>query len=506
MISRILIAAACALTVTVAPAQDTPLPRSTVTITDGDDGPRINVKADRVSFKSLMAKVAVECGRTVEGSELISRDPEVTALMEDVDLREALLVISGSVGLRATLRGETLLVAEDLGPYPTRKEVYTRAESWYLRAMTAAPNSVLAPGALWNRAKMWQQLPGEGLQSGRLFSQLFENYKESDLAPRARIEASRSYSDAGDWGEAAMCLEQLLASSSPQPIRSRARRLLAEAYTHQADASKDPNSSLEYATRAHLQLDVLDTEDRTITASERRRRYIIRSRAFSLTGEPAEALRFLDLARANGVNSDADPEVAELRARAFEYAGQYEQAVRAWLMYAEMTEGALRADALLRAAEAAHTGGSHLTVIAIAKLAANSGEETLALKNVENKALAALDLPARHLEAFDDNDRLDRGRHLINRGLFAEAAEALRPMFDRRQMLSSPELRLDVGLNYSRALARSGRLTTAVFVLRKTAQEQTHPSDRRRVYLAASNLFEEAGELDLAIKALEGRL
>ena len=175
-------------------------------------------------------------------------------------------------------------------------------------------------------------------------------------------------------------------------------------------------------------------------------------------------------------------------------------------MYAEMTEGALRADALLRAAEAAHTGGSHLTVIAIAKLAANSGEETLALKNVENKALAALDLPARHLEAFDDNDRLDRGRHLINRGLFAEAAEALRPMFDRRQMLSSPELRLDVGLNYSRALARSGRLTTAVFVLRKTAQEQTHPSDRRRVYLAASNLFEEAGELDLAIKALEGRL
>ncbi|MDG1491164.1 MAG: hypothetical protein P8R43_04685, partial [Planctomycetota bacterium] len=66
--------------------------------------------------------------------------------------------------------------------------------------------------------------------------------------------------------------------------------------------------------------------------------------------------------------------------------------------------------------------------------------------------------------------------------------------------------RLEVGLTYSRALSRTGRLTTAVFVLRKTAQEQNHPADRRRVYLAASNLFEEAGELDLAIKALEGRL
>ena len=87
-----------------------------------------------------------------------------------------------------------------------------------------------------------------------------------------------------------------------------------------------------------------------------------------------------------------------------------------------------------------------------------------------------------------------------------EAAEALRPMFDRRQSLASPELRLEVGLTYSRALSQTGRLTTAVFVLRKTAQEHNHPADRRRVYLAASNLFEEAGELDLAIKALEGRL
>ncbi len=503
---RLALAAICLVMAPSAAAQDIVLPRSTVSIAEGPDGLTINVKAKQVPFKTLMAKIAAECGRTVEGSELIGRDPEVTALLEGADLREALLVIAGSVGLRATLKSDVLIVAEDLGPYPTRREVYTRAQAWYARALSANPDSILAPEALWNRARMWQQLPGEELQAGRLYTELYETYSGSDLASRARIEASRAFSEAGEWSEAITCLERLLATSAPKQTRTRARRLLAEALTNLADDPKNPQTKVEYAERAHLQLDVLDAEEGAVSSSERRRRYIIRSRAFSLTGDPAEALRYLDLARANGSDAAVDPEVSELRARAFQYAGQYEQAVRAWLMYAEMTEGSVRADALLRAAEAAHEGGSHLTAISIAKLAANAGEETIALKNVENRALAALDLPARHLDAFGDQDILNRGASLLKRGMYAEAAESLRPMFDRRKSLVDSELRLELGLTYARALAAADRMTTAVFVLRKTAQEQVHPSDRRRVYLAASSLFEEAGELDLAIKALEGRL
>ena len=82
MSSPLLTAAAClfaALNVSAASAQDIVLRRSTVTISEGNDGPRIDVKADRVSFKSLMAKVAAKSGRTVEGGELISRDPELTS-------------------------------------------------------------------------------------------------------------------------------------------------------------------------------------------------------------------------------------------------------------------------------------------------------------------------------------------------------------------------------------------------------------------------------------------
>lgn len=510
MIRTLVINAAClvALLLTAASAagQDSLIPRSTVVIFDGADGPRINIKANQVSFKSLMTKIAAASGRTVEGAEMISRDPEVTALLEDADLREALLVISGSVGLRATLKAEVLFVTEDIGPYPTRRELFTRADTWYLRAMTAAPESILAPGSLWNRAKMWQQVPGETTRAGRLFQDLYRDYSDADLAPQARIEASRSFGAAGDWTEAVTCLDQLLANSASRSTRNRARRLLAEALTNLADASKYPQSRVETAQRAHLQLDVLDSEGGALSASERRRRYIIRSRAFSLTGNPSEALRYLDLARANGSADADDPEISELRARAFEYAGQYERAVRAWLMYAEMTEGGTRADAFRRAAEAAQSGTSHLTAISIAKLAAEDGQLTPELKSIENQAWAALDFPATHLDALDDADRLDRGRHLLGRGMAAEAAEALRPVFDHRQTLETQAMRLDLGLTYARSLAKSGHLSSAVFVLRKTAQEQTHPSDRRKVYLAASSLLEEAGEIDLAIEALEGRL
>lgn len=499
------LAALAVLAAAPAPAQTRTLPRSEVAVVDGAEGPRIHLKANQVSFKSLITKVALAAGRTVEGAELLSRDPEVTALLEDADLRDALLVVSGSVGLRATLRGNTIVVSEDVGPYPTRQDLFVRSEAWYLRAIAAHPESVLAPSAHWNRARMLKDAPGQELVAAGVFEKLAEDHADSDLAPRALIEAGRAYGEAGAWGESVTCLERLLITSAPRRDRALARRLLANALTYVADSTENPTRRAEAAERALLQLDVLATEDEAVSPSERRRRYIVRSRALSLSGEPAEALRYLDLAQRNGSDPNRDPEISELRAHAFEYAGQYERAVRAWLMYAELVEPADQADAYRRAARAAQRGGSHITALSITKLAEDLGLTTPALKSLENEAWAALDFDAKHLDVFGDIEQLGRGKRLLDRGLADQAAGALRPVFDRRLALSS-EQRLELGLTYAASLAESDQLTSAVFVLRKTAQEQTHPADRRKVYLAASTLLEEAGELDLAIKALEGRL
>ena len=486
-------------------AQVRTLPRSEVAVVQGADGMLLHVEANQVPFSSLISKIGLAAGRTVEGLQQVGRDPEITAMLEGAELRDALLVISGSVGLRATLKGDSILVTEDVGPYPTRQELFTRSDAWYLRALRNHPESVLAPGALWNRATMLDDDPGRSLAAAEEFETLAEEHPDSDLAAQALIEASRAYGEAAAWTEACTCLERTLAMSTPKQERDLARRLLADALTHVADSTSNPSRRQETAERALLQLDVLATEDEPISTSERRRRYIVRSRALSLTGQADEALRYLDLAQKNGADPTRDPEVSELRAHAFEFSGQYERAVRAWLMYAEQLEGPAQGDALRRAALAAERGGAHLSAITITKLAEERGLATAALQSVENQAWTALDFEAKHLDVLGDTEQVARAARLMERGMPEEAAAALRPVFDRRMALPLTE-RLELGLTYATALAESDQLASAVFVLRKSAQEQTHPTERRKVYLAASEILERAGEIDLAIEALKGRL
>ena len=86
-----------------------------------------------------------------------------------------------------------------------------------------------------------------------------------------------------------------------------------------------------------------------------------------------------------------------------------------------------------------------------------------------------------------------------------EAIDALRPIFDRRSALERDEHRR-LAFVYSRSLAPEHQLDDAMLVLRMSAGEMTRAADRREVYLFAARLLEEAGEIDRAIAALEGRL
>ena len=52
--------------------------------------------------------------------------------------------------------------------------------------------------------------------------------------------------------------------------------------------------------------------------------------------------------------------------------------------------------------------------------------------------VAALDLPARHLDAFHDRDILDRGANLLKRGLSAEAGGGCRASTRRAARCRSP--------------------------------------------------------------------
>ena len=89
--------------------------------------------------------------------------------------------------------------------------------------------------------------------------------------------------------------------------------------------------------------------------------------------------------------------------------------------------------------------------------------------------------------------------------MYDEAIDALRPLFDRRSALERDEHRR-LAFAFSRALAREQQVDDAMLVLRQSAGEMTRPADRRELYLFAARVLEEAGEIDRAIAALEGRL
>ncbi|MEM1449203.1 MAG: hypothetical protein AAGI22_08810 [Planctomycetota bacterium] len=479
-------------------------PRADVRVSGRAGREKLDITARRMQIDALVQRIARECNREVVGLELLSRNPVVTAKLEDEELRDAMRYIGGSVGLRITVTTSQIKVEEDLAPYPNRTDLYARAATGYFRALVDHPDSTLAPGATWNRARIEQSMPGRELEAARAFDELTQRYPESDLVPDALLEAGRMFGEANAWEEATARFDTLAGYPTYHDFSATARRLLADAHTRVADAARNPLVREENARRALSVLDALDDVEPTQDPEERRLRYLVRSRAHSLANQPVEALRALDLAASYSDRRVADPEIAELRALAFERADRPAEAVRAWLYYGSLVEGDERVDAFRRAASAANEGREHLAAIAIAKTAANQGfGDDLAPHG--DDAWTALDLDATRLDLFGDADRIERAERLFQTGLVDEAIEAFRVVFDRRLTLPR-DLRARLGRSYARALADADRLDEAVVVLRKTASEIEVAATRREIYLLAAGLFEAAGDLERAIEALEGRL
>ncbi|MEM9381480.1 MAG: hypothetical protein AAGB93_16110 [Planctomycetota bacterium] len=479
-------------------------PRADVRITGVAGRERIDITARRMQIDALVQRIARECNREIEGLELLSRNPVVTAKLENESLRDALRYIGGSVGLRITMTTAKIAVEEDLAPYPTRSDLYARAATGYFRALVDHPESGLAPRAAWNRARIEQATPGRELEAARAFDEVTEDYPDSDLVPDALLEAGRMFGAANAWEDATARFDKLAGYPTYHDFSATARRLLADAHTRVADAARNPLVREENARRALSVLDALDDVEPTQDPEERRLRYLVRSRAHSLASQPVEALRALDLAASYSDRRVADPEIAELRALAFERADRPAEAVRAWLYYGSLVEGDARIDAFRRAAQAANDGREHLAAIAIAKAAVNQGfgDE---LAPYGDDAWTALDLDARRLDLFGDGDRIERAERLFEKGLLEEAADAFRVVFDRRLTLPR-DLRARLGRSYARTLASDDKLDEAIVVLRKTASEIEVAATRREIYLLAAGLLETAGDLDRAIEALEGRL
>lgn len=479
-------------------------PRTEVDVHDNLGQETVDITAIRGSLDAILHQIGRLTNREVKGLDSLSRHPEITAKLVGADLRDALVWIGGSVGMRITVTVSTIRIEEDLPPYPRRSELYARASASYIRALVDHPKSVLAPKASWNRAQIEASAPDRSLEAARAFDEITTTYPKSDLVPDALLEAGRYFGKANAWDEAAARFDTLAGFPREHGYSFTARRLLADAYTRVAEGSTNPIVASETAKRALLVLDFLDDADPTQDMNERRLRAIVRSRACSLTGDPVEALKSLDIAERYSDRGVDDPEIAELRARAFERAERFPSAVKAWLRYSSLVKGEKHAVALEQAAAASNKGRQFMATLAIAKTAENEGHGDR-LKPFADAAYAGLDMEPTKLDFFGDAAKLTRGEQLLQKGLHDQVVDALRPVFERRATLPREE-RIRLAYAYAEALAKTDRLDEATLVLRKSTGELSRATDRKALYLFASRLLEKAGDVPRAIAALEGRL
>lgn len=463
----------------------------------------LDAQANRIKISQLLLQVSLQTHRELHGIDHLTRDPEVTVGLEGTNLRDSLRWIGGSVGLRVQLTTTQIRVSEDLRPYPNRSELYDRASSGYFRALVDHPTSQHAATAMWNRARMEGEKPDRKLEAARAFDELVESYPDSDLVPEALLAAGRLFGEAEAWEDAVVRFD-LLAARRNHDHGLLARRLLADAHTRVAEVATNPAVRRENAERALHVVDALDDVDATQDPLERKRRYMVRGRAYSLAGDPVKAMKCLDLAERYSSDGGRDAEIARLRALSLEAADRPSEASKAWLFHGSLVDAEARPMSYIRAGRAANRARDYVTTIAIAKAADAQGFGDR-VAPLADAALAALGMEPIRLDLFGDPERIQRGIRLSNQGLYDEVILALRPVFDRRATLA-PEDRIRLAKTFADSLAREGHIEDARVVLRKAAAEAVLTKTRNEIYVFASELLEREGRLDQAIAALEGRL
>lgn len=476
-----------------------------VTHVSDADGSRLSVHAQNVPAERLLLAIAAELGRELRGFEAIRREPRVTVRLENEPSKDAVRWILGSVALRAVIDQHEIFVMEDTSPFPDREELLKRANTRYLRALIDNPTYPGADAAEMARGEINEALGGP-FTSDAVYSydSLVENYPQSPLAPEALYRAARLLREQGDDAGAAERYEQLADMEFGHDHQVDARLELALSMCKLAENTGVDGARLDRAHKAVYVLDALDDNHPTDVPEERRQRLLVRARALALTEKPIEALKALDLAARYSPNGQRDPQMLELRAMALSRASRHGDASTAWLAFAREQTGAEVVRAYVNAAKEALAGGHEVAALAIEAQAKAEGFGE-ALAQSANEARARLGLVERNVATLDFTQRLGRGERFLRDREFELAVQALRPIYARRSTLNAGQL-VTLAETYAEALDRGGMFADAIGVLRTVVAGLDRPTDRRRIYLLASDLFERHGHWDRAIDAIQGKL
>ena len=453
---------------------------------------RCSIFAERASARELIGALARQCDVTLEGFEHVSRTALVDADLRDRPVHQALEYVLGSVGLRLETRRGVWRVRASLRTPAEPETLREQALTAYLGALRDFPDHLGGAGALLSQGEI-EQARGHLAAARERFDGVVESYPDSELVAEALMRAGLTLVRLRDWEQAAVRFADLLRLERVHPFEVPARLELARCTV-----------ALGEGQRALAMLDALDSIHPAEDGAQARARLLVRAGALVATGALEEAATDLAWLELQPLPHDARREVLELSARALEGLERPAEAARRWLAYSQESEGGERTIGLRHAARLALAAGDEVAVLFIQELAEREGAGG-SLGPQADVARERLALGALAGGGATSTRRIERAEELVDAGSALEALELLDAV-ERSGSRLEPAALLRAGLTRGRALARVQGVEAAVGALRALVPQLQDGDARRAVYLLAGELLEQAGHVDAAIEAYQGRL
>jgi len=457
---------------------------------DGDW--RCSLYADRAPLHEVLGALARQCGVALEGFERISRTALVDADLRDRPVRQVLEYVLGSVGLCLDSRVGAWHVREAARAPATADELREQALSAYVAAQHDFPDHPAGARALLSQGEI-ELARGHLAAAHECFDGVVAGFPQALEVAEALLRAGRTLAQLGEWEQAAGRFAELLRLEIQHPYEASARLALARCMVE-----------LGSSERALTMLDALDSAQPASGPGEVSERQVVRARALIASAKHQAALDLLANLEAQALEHVLYLETLELSAQALEGAGRPGDAARRWLLYGEEVEGSEHTIALRHAARLALEAGDEVAVLFIHELAVADGvegETSPQVQEARERLGLATERPATATAAL----RLDQAEELLAQGRIREALEVVAGL-ERSGLASAGPARLRLVLAKARALAGVQGVDAALFALRDAVPTLDDPQARRAIYLVAGELLEEAGRVDEAIEAYQGRL
>lgn len=461
-----------------------------------------SVRARKASVHDLVAEIATQTGRDLSGFDLAASGHDATVRLDSRPVGQALHYILGSVGYRAEITSRSIIVRSELPPFPETDQLLDAADLSYQRALSYHPTSDNGDQAELALARIQDRLGNASLSRSH-YEVLIDNYPASDHTQIALYEAGNLLKRERNWEASAVKFRSLIELEAENI--SFQGVLESHPYAIEARLSL-ARCSAQLGNYEHAIYGLNDLENLSPAENdhERGRRHYVRARALIGKTDYVDALRLLNREDTRTTAGDHPGERVELIAEALALSGRQADASLAWLEYSQQATGVAQAEALVKAAELALSGGDNLGALMICRQAKDQGHE-MAVAALENQARAELDFVERDLIHVGFDQRLERGEEFVSQGQMHAAYIELNRLEDQTETLSSSIL-ARFALAYAQSLEAEVGIDETVRFLRKVLPLQPDIEERRAIYRLAAQLFEKNELFDRAIDALGGKL